>query len=47
MIWLKRDAQGLGLLAVDGDVELRIVGGEGGVHADQAGAGARALATMV
>ena len=37
------DAHGLGLLAVDGDQELRIVGGEGGVHAGEAGAGRAAL----
>ena len=32
------DAHGLGLLTIDGDVQLRIVGGEGGVHAGEAGA---------
>ena len=38
------DAHGLGLLAIDGDEQLRIVGGEGGVHAGEAGAGRAALA---
>ena len=37
------DAHGLGLLAVDGDEKLRVVGGEGGVHAGEAGAGSAAL----
>ena len=37
------NAHGLGLLAVDGDEKLRIVGGEGGVHAGEAGAGSAAL----
>ncbi len=36
------NAHGLGLLAIDGDDELRIVRGEGGVHADEAGPGSAA-----
>ena len=35
----ERDADGLCLFAVDGDEELRIVGGKGGVKAGQAGGG--------
>ena len=37
------NADGLGLLAIDGDEQLRIVGGEGGVHAGEAGAWSAAL----
>src|SRR6202044_1476022 len=37
------DAESLCFLAVDGDLKLRVVGGEGGFHADEAGAGSTAF----
>jgi hypothetical protein len=39
----ERDTHGLGLLAVDGDEKLRVIGSEGGVHAGEAGGGRASL----